>query len=165
MTPADIVLRLLLAAVAGAALGLNRDLHDKPAGVRTMGIVSLAACCLTLAVLLAGDGEGDLSRVVQGLVTGIGFVGAGIILHAPGDHRVHGLTTAASTWFAVASGVLSATGLWWVLLVAGLLCLALLMFGHRIEDWARSRLYEPTSARASTSRSTRNGPDGPADDD
>jgi putative Mg2+ transporter-C (MgtC) family protein len=168
MSDADIALRLLAAALSGALLGLNRDLHDKPAGVRTMGIVSVAACAMSLAVLLPTPGEGDLSRVIQGLVTGIGFVGAGIILHTPGERQVHGLTTAASTWFAVASGILSAAGLWWVLLVAGLLCLILLLFGHEVEAWMRQRIYgdrqgSESASQAGDTRPTRRS--GPVDDD
>ncbi len=143
MTPADIVMRLVIATGAGVILGLNRDLHDKPAGVRTMGVISLAAASTVLCVLLADSGEGALSRVIQGLLTGIGFVGAGVILHTPGDRRVHGLTTAASTWFAVACGILSAVALWWVLLVAGLLCLAILIFGHDFEVRVHRRFGRP----------------------
>ena len=143
ITPSDIVLRLVVATVAGVILGLNRDLHDKPAGVRTMGVIALAAACAVLCVLLADPSDGALSRVIQGLVTGIGFVGAGVILHTPGDRRVHGLTTAASTWFAVAVGILSAVGLWWVLLVAGLLCLLLLIFGRDAELWMHRLIGGP----------------------
>ena len=161
MTPADIVLRLVIATGSGVILGLNRDLHDKPAGVRTMGVISLAAASTVLCVLLADSSEGALSRVIQGLLTGIGFVGAGVILHTPGDRRVHGLTTAASTWFAVACGILSAVALWWVLLVAGLLCLAILMFGHDFELRVHRLFGRAAESRAGAEKTPGNtNPDG-----
>ena len=77
MDTADIVIRLGLAALAGIALGLNRDFHDKPTGVRTLGLVGLASALVVIAV---GHGDGDASRVIQGIVTGIGFLGAGVIV-------------------------------------------------------------------------------------
>ena len=74
----DILVRLGLAAIAGAAIGLNRDLHGKPTGVRTLGLVGLASA---LAVMAVGHGSSsDASRVIQGIVTGIGFLGAGVIM-------------------------------------------------------------------------------------
>jgi len=95
MDTADIVIRLGLAALAGIALGLNRDLHGKPTGVRTLGLVGLASALVVIAV---GHGNGDASRVIQGIVTGIGFLGAGVIVRNEKGKHVHGLTTAACVW-------------------------------------------------------------------
>ena len=88
-----VALRLLVAFVFGALLGLNRELHGKAAGVRTHSLVSLGAAAATLAALYSANGAvadaNATSRVIQGILTGIGFLGAGVILHdTPG--RVSG---------------------------------------------------------------------------
>jgi putative Mg2+ transporter-C (MgtC) family protein len=101
MDATDIVLRLGLAALAGAALGLNRDLHGKPTGVRTLGLVGLASAMIAIAV---GPGDGDVSRVMQGIVTGIGFLGAGVIIRSEKGKHVHNLTTAACVWLTACVG-------------------------------------------------------------
>src|SRR5271167_2403390 len=118
----DVIARLCAAVVAGAVLGINRDLRHKPAGLRTHALVSLgsAIACLVALSIAAADASG-LSRVVQGLVTGIGFLGAGVILHHDAEHRVAGLTTAASIWIAAALGAACGSGLW----LAAVLSLAL----------------------------------------
>ena len=74
----DIVLRLGSAILIGGAIGLNRDLHHKPTGMRTLGLVALGS---TLAVLAVAGDPAAVSRVIQGIITGIGFLGAGVILH------------------------------------------------------------------------------------
>jgi putative Mg2+ transporter-C (MgtC) family protein len=95
-----VVLRLGLALVLGAVLGLNRWLHHKAAGIRTHSLVAVGSC----VAMLMFDGANPLadlqarSRVVQGLVAGIGFLGAGVILHDSSSQKIHGLTTAASVW-------------------------------------------------------------------
>ena len=110
----DIVLRLGSAILIGGAIGLNRDLHHKPTGMRTLGLVALGS---TLAVLgVAGD-PAAVSRVVQGIITGIGFLGAGVILHRPTGGKVHGLTTAATIWVTAAIGVLCGIAAWPILVV------------------------------------------------
>jgi putative Mg2+ transporter-C (MgtC) family protein len=92
----DIVSRLGAAMAIGGALGLNRELHNKPTGLRTLGLVGLGSALAVLAV--ADDPQADISRVIQGVITGVGFLGAGVILHRPADNKVHGLTTAATIW-------------------------------------------------------------------
>ena len=94
----DIIVRLGAAILIGGVIGLDRNLHHKPTGVRTLGLVAVGAALAVLAV--AHDGQADVSRVVQGVVTGVGFIGAGVILHQATDGKVHGLTTAASIWRA-----------------------------------------------------------------
>src|SRR6202035_4453674 len=85
---ADIVLRLGGATLIGAAIGLNRDLHGKPIGVRPLGLVGLASAMATLVVMFHGSGDPRLtdsaSRVIQGVLTGIGFLGAGVIIRGGG---------------------------------------------------------------------------------
>src|SRR5438105_1946330 len=90
----DIILRLGTAMVIGGVIGLDRNLHHKPTGVRTLGLVALGSALAVLAV--AQDRQAEVSRVLQGVITGVGFIGAGVILHQ--GQRVHGLTTAASIW-------------------------------------------------------------------
>jgi len=115
--PADaytIGLRLLLALFAGVVIGLNRDLRNKPAGVRTHALVGLGTALMVLVILPPGrpdDAPADaLSRVIQGVLTGIGFLGAGVILRDPSSGHVTGLTTAAAIWLTSLIGVACATG-------------------------------------------------------
>jgi putative Mg2+ transporter-C (MgtC) family protein len=76
-----IALRLAAALLAGAILGINRDLHRKPAGLRTLALVSVGSALVVMVTLLISHGSGDAaSRVIQGLVTGVGFLGAGVII-------------------------------------------------------------------------------------
>src|SRR5438132_3101455 len=97
----EVILRVGAATLAGAALGLNRDLHGKPTGVRTLGLVALGAAVAVLAIRTSS--AADASRVVQGIVTGIGFLGAGVIIRNRSSH-IHGLTTAACVWITACIG-------------------------------------------------------------
>jgi putative Mg2+ transporter-C (MgtC) family protein len=139
MDTADIVIRLGLAALAGVALGLNRDLHGKPTGVRTLGLVGLASA---LAVIAVGDGEGDVSRVIQGIVTGIGFLGAGVIVRNVSGKHVHNLTTAACVWLTACVGAACGVGEWRLILVGVPIVFVILAFGGSFEKWVH-RLWPP----------------------
>jgi putative Mg2+ transporter-C (MgtC) family protein len=132
----DVAARLVVAVLAGAVLGINRDLHRKPAGLRTHGLVSLGSAISVVVVLSTlGADANALSRVIQGLVTGVGFIGAGVILHhQDAERRVAGLTTAASIWIASALGVACGSGHWFAALLALALTLAVLTFGGPIEQ-------------------------------
>jgi putative Mg2+ transporter-C (MgtC) family protein len=129
----DIILRLGAALLIGALIGLNRELHHKSTGIRTLGLVALGSAIAVLAV--AKDPAADASRVIQGVITGIGFLGAGVILHGPTGIQVQGLTTAAAIWMTASLGVLCGLGAWQILLVAGVLTWLLLDVGGRIEKW------------------------------
>jgi putative Mg2+ transporter-C (MgtC) family protein len=129
----DIVLRLGAAMLIGAMLGLNRELHHKPTGVRTLGLVSLGSALAVLAV--ADDPQADVSRVIQGVITGIGFLGAGVILHRPTGGKVHGLTTAATIWVTACLGILCGLAAWRTTAVAILLTATLLTVGGPFEKW------------------------------
>ena len=106
-----IALRLGLALLVGAILGLNRWLHHKSAGIRTHSLVAIGAAT---AVLLISDFVKDdaqsVSRVLQGLITGLGFLGAGVIIREQRSQRVHGLTTAASLWACALIGAAFGAG-------------------------------------------------------
>jgi putative Mg2+ transporter-C (MgtC) family protein len=121
MTYHDTFIRLLAAVGAGALIGLDRELRRKPAGLRTMALVGLGSAMFILATIdptHAGYTD-STARVVQGIVTGIGFLGAGAILRGTGEETtVRGLTTAASIWLAAAAGI--ACGLAnWPLVIGG----------------------------------------------
>ncbi|HEY3700201.1 MAG TPA: MgtC/SapB family protein [Spongiibacteraceae bacterium] len=127
----DIALRLLAAAVGGAAIGLNRFLRHKSAGMRTHSLVALGAAMATLIGIEIGDSDAA-SRVMQGLVTGVGFIGAGVIMR-DGESHVQGLTTAASIWVCSIIGI--ACGADKLILAASgvVLTLTLLVLGRPIE--------------------------------
>lgn len=128
----DIIVRLVVATAVGAVLGLNRDLHGKPTGVRTLGLVGLGSALVVLAV--TGSDPGAVSRVIQGIVTGIGFLGAGVIIRPLAKSRVHGLTTAACVWLTAVLGAACGTAAWGVLVIGLPLAFLVLMFGKRLED-------------------------------
>jgi putative Mg2+ transporter-C (MgtC) family protein len=134
----EVILRLAAAMVIGGMIGLDRNLHHKPTGVRTLGLVALGSA---LAVLTVGrDSQADISRVVQGVITGVGFIGAGVILHRASAKSVHGLTTAAAIWVTAALGVLCGLGSWHIVLVAITFVLFLLLFGGSFEKWCHKKL-------------------------
>jgi putative Mg2+ transporter-C (MgtC) family protein len=101
----QLVLRMLLAALLGGVLGYQRERQGKEAGLRTHMLVSLGSTFFVLAPLQAGMSIGDLSRVLQGLIAGIGFLLAGTILKQQAEGHIQGLTTAAGLWLTAAVGV------------------------------------------------------------
>ncbi len=102
----EVPLRLSFAILAGAAIGLNRWFHHKPAGLGTHGLVALGAALASIIATKAPQTDaGAASRVIQGLVTGVGFIGAGVIMRENRDQQVHGLTTAASIWASAILGI------------------------------------------------------------
>ena len=120
-----LLLRLLVAAVLGGVLGMQREHQGKSAGVRTHMLVAIGAALFTLVPALGGmDGDG-LARVIQGVVAGVGFLCAGTILKS-GDDHVRGLTTAAGLWLTAAVGVAAGLGREMTALVSALLALAIL---------------------------------------
>ena len=122
-------LRLLLAAVLGAGIGFQRERAGKPAGLRTHMLICIGSALFAL-VSAYGFGLGaDLSRVAAGVVTGIGFIGAGAIIHG-GEGIVAGLTTAASIWSVAAIGLAAGTGLYLLAVVTTTLVLIVLILPH-----------------------------------
>lgn len=129
--------------LAGAVLGVNRDLHRKPAGLRTHALVSLgSALAVVLVLVVPGEIPDALSRVIQGVLTGIGFIGAGVIMHHDTQQRVEGLTTAASIWVAAGMGIACGLGRWDLGALALIFTLMLLVFGGPIERFIK-RLLKP----------------------
>jgi putative Mg2+ transporter-C (MgtC) family protein len=136
----EIAVRLGAALIFGSALGLNRELHGKPAGLRTHGLVSLGAALAVIVSLgIPGESKANdpnaVSRVLQGILTGIGFLGAGVILRDPNGH-VTGLTTAATIWICAVLGVACGLGYWSVLGIAIGLTALVLVIGKPVEHLA-----------------------------
>ena len=136
----DQFLRLGAATLIGMIIGLKRDLENKPTGVRTLGLVGLATALVTIGTLEftpLKDHPDALSRVVQGLIqgvlTGIGFIGAGAILRDRENGHIHGLTTAASVWVTAAAGIVCGLGNWPLVVTAVTLAMILLLSGRAIE--------------------------------
>lgn len=135
----EIGLRLGSATLIGGLLGLNRELGGKPAGLRTNALVSLGSALIILASIGVSGGTDRsleanvLSRSIQGIVTGIGFLGAGVILRDTTGARVHGITTAATIWLTATLGVLCGAGVWSVAVLGVALTLAILVLGRPFE--------------------------------
>jgi putative Mg2+ transporter-C (MgtC) family protein len=130
----EIVGRLVLATLFGAAVGVNREREGKPAGLRTHALVALGGALFTVTGMLLGNGDAS-SRVIQGITAGIGFIGAGVIMRRPESQDVQGLTTAAAIWVVSAVGVAAGAGLWRTSLVVLGLTLAILIVGERVDRW------------------------------
>ena len=140
----EVLTRLGMALLLAGILGLNRDLHNKPAGLRTHGLVALGSALITVVSLQlapVGPGPGDaVIRIIQGVITGIGFLGGGVILHGSRTGDVHGLTTAASLWLVAGIGVACGAGLWPTALLTAGLALIVLVVGGRLERAAHRLL-------------------------
>ncbi|MEO6710463.1 MAG: MgtC/SapB family protein [Planctomycetota bacterium] len=148
----EVILRLSSAVLIGSVLGINRELRGKPAGLRTHSLVSLGAALLTLGMMGIYPAQGGevsathvdaVSRVVQGIVTGVGFIGAGVIIRDSTSTRVHGLTTAATIWISAALGILCGSGVWPAALVGTALTLLVLVFGGPFEKYISGRFPKP----------------------
>ena len=140
------ILRVVLGMASGLAIGWQRTVRHKSVGIRTFGIVGLgtAAIASVFSETLHPDAA---SRVVQGVLTGIGFLGAGLIIRRQDDPMPHGLTTAAAVWVAAALGCAAGLGHWPVVLTATLLGLGLLFLDHSLELWVQQRHPLPESEK------------------
>ena len=143
MNELDDVLRLLVAAGTGLLIGIDRDMNDKPVGMRTLSLVALGSALVSISVIEfqnLRDHPDAISRVIQGVVagvlTGVGFIGAGVILHDAKAKTVHGLTTAATVWIAAGLGIACALGAW-LLVVAAITVTLLVLF---MLGWVERRL-------------------------
>lgn len=133
----DIAVRALVAVLCGGVLGIERDLHRIPTGFRTLALVSLGSCVAIAAALRSGD-AGGFSRVAQGIVTGIGFLGAGVIVKTTDLHKVKGLTTAAAIWLTATIGILCGLGA-----LAAAVLITVLAFSLLLADIIWRRLAGP----------------------
>ena len=144
---ARVVIRLLAALILGGAVGIQRERTHKPAGLRTHMLV-----CLGTAVFVTSSGAVGMafdaqSRVIQGIVTGLGFIGAGSILKLSQEHEIKGLTTAAGVWMTAAIGVTVGLGALGIAIIATLVTLIILAVATKFEKFVqrkRNELSDPT---------------------
>lgn len=143
------VARLALATALGAAIGVNREMRLKPAGLRTHALVSLGGALFGIISLALCDTNGArdftaVSRVLQGIVAGVGFIGGGVILRRDDTKGVHGLSTAASIWVVSAIGVAAGLGLWRAGVVTVVLTISILSLGAPLDRKLRAwRMDQP----------------------
>jgi putative Mg2+ transporter-C (MgtC) family protein len=105
-----VMVRLGSALIVGTAIGLQRELTHKPAGLRTHMLVAVGTALFIVGPTEAGMDTAAISRILQGLATGIGFLGAGAILKLATEREIHGLTTAAGVWMTAAASAIAALG-------------------------------------------------------
>jgi putative Mg2+ transporter-C (MgtC) family protein len=146
-------MRLLVALLVGALVGLQRELTHKPAGLRTHMLLALGTAVLVVTAVESGMSLSDVSRVLQGLVTGIGFLGGGAILKLTAEHEIHGLTTAAGIWMTAAAS--AAAGLGQLALALIGVCLGLVVLA------AFAKLEKRLGVRASRDAANLKPPDSP----
>lgn len=148
----ELIFRLTIAVIIGSLLGLNRELHGKAAGLRTHALVALGAAIVAILAVqvennVIGVDPNALSRIIQGTLTGIGFLGAGVILRGTDEH-VSGLTTAATIWICAVIGLICGLAYWELVGVATSLVLTVLVFGPIVERIGlrifKKRLKPPT---------------------
>lgn len=125
----EIILKLVLSALLGMGVGFERQINRKPAGIREHGLVCMGSALF--AIISLSFTGGDVSRIASGVVTGIGFLGAGTILHL--KDKVVGLTTAAELWVVAAIGLAVGIGLYAIAGVTTLLVLLILVSGKFLE--------------------------------
>ena len=137
-----LLLRVVAATILGAIVGFEREKAGKPAGLRTHILVCLGTAVVVLACAGANMNLDGLSRVIQGIVTGIGFIGAGSILKLNEERDIQGLTTAAGLWMTAAIGIAVGLGELGVALISTALTLIVLALVHVWENRAAARAAE-----------------------
>jgi putative Mg2+ transporter-C (MgtC) family protein len=137
MSPLDLTLRLLLAAGLGAAIGIERELHRKPAGLRTNTLIAVGAALFTTLSVHFGGMGGTPDRIAAQVVTGVGFLGAGAILHS--GVSVQGMTTAATIWVNAAVGMAAGSGEYAAATVATVITVLVLAVLAPFEAWFERR--------------------------
>lgn len=134
-----VVIRLLAAMILGGIIGIQRERSGKAAGFRTHMMVCLGTAVFVITCSTVGMEFDAMSRVIQGLVTGIGFIGAGTILKLEGEEEIIGLTTAAGIWMTAAIGITVGLGAVGVGLMSTVLALVILTLAQPIEDLVQKR--------------------------
>ena len=144
-----LVIRLLLASLLGFALGFEREQQGKAAGLRTHMLVAIGSALFVLIPQQAGVEPADMSRVIQGLIAGVGFLCAGTILKQgkEDEQQVQGLTTAAGLWMTAAIGMACGLGRETTAVLSTLLALAVLMGVPRLVDLIERMVKRPDKRR------------------
>jgi putative Mg2+ transporter-C (MgtC) family protein len=132
MNTTEWILRLALAIIVGGFIGAEREYVSKAAGLRTLMLISLGSAMFTIFSIIIGVGLSP-DRIASNIVTGIGFLGAGVIFKE--DNRVKGLTTAASVWSTAAIGMGIGAGYYWISIAGAVLAFIALSFMTTVEDW------------------------------
>ena len=133
-------LRLAGAAVLGGLIGFEREQAGKAAGLRTHMMVALGAAMFVMVPIEVGLDPGDLSRVIQGIAAGMGFLGGGTILKRASSDDIEGLTSAATIWFTGAIGIAAGAGQFWIAAIGVVCAWAVLKIALGLDNWAhRSR--------------------------
>jgi len=134
-----ITIRLTLAALLGGILGFEREQKGKAAGLRTHMLVALGAALFVLIPQQAGSSDADLTRVLQGIVAGIGFLGAGSIIKGDAEEDIKGLTTAAGIWLTAAIGIAAGMGRETTAVLSTILAVIILSAASRLGRFLQSR--------------------------
>jgi putative Mg2+ transporter-C (MgtC) family protein len=130
------LLAILLAVVCGAAIGLERELKHKPAGLRTNVLICLGAALFTIiSSKMAGDKDTAITRIAAQIVTGVGFLGAGAVIQDRGG--IHGLTTAATIWLVASIGMACGAGFYYLAIVTTVLAIVVLLGLAQVEKLLR----------------------------
>ncbi len=127
----EMILRLLLAAVLGGIIGFQREKSNKPTGLRTLSIISMGSALFAVVSGMSFAG-GDPTRIAAGIVTGVGFLGAGAILHRQGG--VEGLTSAATIWVSAGIGLAAGAGLYLIAVATTIFTIGILLMHHIINE-------------------------------
>jgi putative Mg2+ transporter-C (MgtC) family protein len=142
-----VLIRLMAAVLLGAIIGVQRERAGKPAGLRTHMLVTLGTSVFVLACSGVGMSLDGLSRVIQGIVTGIGFIGAGSILKLSQERDIQGLTTAAGVWMTAAVGVAVGLGSLGVAILSTVFTLIILSLATRLERQVDEKRASEVEAR------------------
>ena len=139
--------RLLVAILIGALIGIQRELTHKPAGLRTHMLVALGTAMVVVTAAEAGMASADLSRIIQGVITGIGFLGGGAILKLTAEHEIHGLTTAAGIWMTAAAAAAAGLGQLGIALLGVVFGVLILGACVKVEKWLGDRVSRDAANR------------------
>ncbi len=127
----QVVVRLMIAAILGGSIGLERLLKKKPAGLRTQMLVCMGSALVLIVARLDGIPLNEIARIISGILTGIGFLGGGVILKLTHEREIRGVTTAASIWTTAAIGIAVGLGEIWIAVVSAIVVwLILFVLGY-----------------------------------
>jgi len=151
----EVLLRLILAILLGGVVGMEREMHGRPAGFRTHIVVCLGATAMVLGTeyYQTATETGtilDVNRMAAGIITGIGFLGAGAIMRE--ENMVRGLTTAGCVWFVAGLGIIIGKGIYPLALWATLLAFVMLFFFRFVEAWMPVDQYKEMSVTVAADR-------------
>jgi putative Mg2+ transporter-C (MgtC) family protein len=155
----EVATRLVVATLIGSGIGLDREIRHKPAGLKTHALVALGAALITVIgasmTNLDHPDMATISRIIQGIIAGVGFLGGGAILKS--DHEmVQGLTTAASIWLCASLGIACGAGEFGAALIALAIALIVLVLGNAVEQW-----FKLSNAKSAPPRPSGSGPERP----